>query len=160
MTNSQKFAVGIGVTGIALVALLFAIWPFGKDDEKELTLAVDGNNNCIIRATAKGKDFRVDKGHKVSYKITNTCAPQVVLVGNFRRDVADGDVKDCNVGKVETVWPFRAADQSVRQVYIPDSRPVSLTLKDAKNDVKKTESFYFDICVGRTKVDPRLDIDP
>ncbi len=54
----------------------------------------------------------------------------------------------------------RDLDQSMRQVYVPAGETQAITLKEAKNETGNKLTFYFDICMGGKKVDPRLDIDP
>ena len=90
----------------------------------------------------------------------NCSSDQLLLVGNFRPTQGDNGVTDCKAGVIESTWPFKNLDQSIRQVYIPAGETQKLTLKEAKNETGNTLTFYFDICMGGKKVDPRLDIDP
>lgn len=160
MTNGQKIALGLG--GVAIVAVAAGIYLSRTgDDDKDLTLAMNGAT-CVVTTTGAAKDFHVGKGHKATYHVKNTCtSDQLLLVGNFRPVEGDGGVVDCKAGTVESTWPFKnAADQARRQVYVAAGETQPLILKDAKNDTQTPIRYFFDVCLGGKKVDPRLDVDP
>lgn len=159
MTTGQKIAVGVAVVAVAAVAAVLLTRGAG-DADKSLKLEMSGGN-CTITTAPADKDVRVGKNKKITWNVQNLCnSPQLVLVGNFRPTQPDGGILDCKAGVIETTWPFKNLDQSVRQVFVPASETQSLTLKEAKNDTGNTLTFYFDICMAGKKVDPRLDIDP
>ena len=158
MTTGQKFALGVTVAAVAAVAAILVLRQ--GDQTRSLTLAMSGTG-CTITTAPADKDFHVGKNHKITYEVKNDCtSDQLVLVGNFRPTQADGGITDCKAGVIESTWPFKNLDQAIRQVYVPAGETQSLSLKEAKNETGNTLTFYFDICMGGKKVDPRLDIDP
>lgn len=159
MTTGQKLAVGVGVVALGAVAAYLLLQGAG-DADKTLTLAMNGST-CTITTAPADKDVEVGKNKKITWNVNNTCtANQLVLVGNFRPTQADGGILDCKAGVIESTWPFKNLDQSMRQVYVPAGETQAITLKEAKNETGNKLTFYFDICMGGKKVDPRLDIDP
>jgi len=161
MTKGQTYALGIGLVAVGAVAAYFLLQGAG-DADKDLTLAMTGNPAaCAITTSATDKDVLVGKNKKITWHVKNTCtSDQLVLVGNFRPTQPDGGIADCKAGIIESTWPFKNLDQSVRQVYVPVGETQLLTLKVAKNETTTRVSFWFDICMAGKKVDPRLDVDP
>jgi hypothetical protein len=159
MTKAAGFAVGISV--VVLAAIAAVVFLRGGDADKTLELAMNGAN-CVITTSNADKDVSVGNGKKVTWHVHNACnSDQLVLVGNFRTTQNDPQsVMDCKAGIIETTWPFKKLDQSVRAIYVPSAETQDLTLKEAKNNTSNPLTFYFDICMGGKKVDPRLDIDP
>jgi hypothetical protein len=158
MTTGQKLAVGVAVVAVAAVAVVLVTR--GNDATKDLKLEMR-NGTCTITTPPDDKNVEVGKNKKITWHVQNLCtSDQLVLVGNFRPTPPDGGVLDCKAGIIESTWPFKKLDQSVRQVYVPSSETQDLVLKEAKNETGSTVTFYFDICMAGKKVDPRLDIGP
>ena len=82
---------------------------------------------------------------------------QTVTLGNFRKEVSSGK-DNCNDAKVGTFeWPFDPAEAlDNRQSVVPAGEEDDIKFK-AKN---LPGTYYFDVCLGSVKVDPRLIIDP
>ena len=159
MTKAAGYAVAISIVVLASIAAV--VFLKGGDTEKTLELAMNGPN-CVITTSSADKDVSVGNGKKVTWKVHNACnSDQLVLVGNFRTTQNDPQsVMDCKAGIIETTWPFKKLDQSVRDIYVPAGETQDLALKEATNNTGNKLTFYFDICMGGKKVDPRLDIDP
>jgi hypothetical protein len=159
MTTGQKVAA-VGVVAVAIAAVAIFVSRGAGDEQKELTLAT-GTGGCTVTTAPADKNLHVGKNHKITYTVKNNCSSdQLLLVGNFRPTQGDNGVTDCKAGVIESTWPFKNLDQSIRQVYIPAGETQHLSLKEAKNETGNTLTFYFDICMGGKKADPRLDIDP
>jgi hypothetical protein len=158
MTKANALALGGGLLVVVVVAVFLLR---ATDADKSLKLEMR-SGNCAITTAPADKDVKVGNNKKITWSVQNLCnADQLVLVGNFRSTQNDpGNVMDCKAGVIETTWPFKKLDQSVRQVFVPAGETQALTLKEAKNNTGNTLTFYFDICMGGKKVDPRLDIDP
>jgi hypothetical protein len=159
MTTGQKVAA-VGVVAVAIAAVAIFVSRGAGDEQKALTLAT-GTGGCTVTTAPADKNLHVGKNHKITYTVKNNCSSdQLLLVGNFRPTQGDNGVTDCKAGVIESTWPFKNLDQSIRQVYIPAGETQHLSLKEAKNETGNTLTFYFDICMSGKKADPRLDIDP
>jgi hypothetical protein len=154
---------GVAVAAIVLAASGVSINLFG-DKDTDVTLSVgDGGSACTL---GKETVVRVKRGKTVTWKIRNYCpTPQTVTVGNFRASV-DSTARDCaqpTEGSVEFPFTEDARTAAVEAAEIEEGE----NPKPAKADVKmKTKdrgnqefSYYFDICLGNQKADPRLIIE-
>jgi hypothetical protein len=155
-------AVGVGVL-VALGAIVFlAVKGFGAGDADINLALATSTGGCAITTPSADKDSEVGKNHKVTWNVKNNCSSdQLVLVGNFRATQDDPQhVMDCKAGIIESTWPFKKVDQSVRAIYVPVGETQKLSLQEAKNDSGDKLTFYYDICMAGKKVDPKLIIDP
>ena len=145
---------------VAAVVVVLGRDAFGNTTT-ELKLEMSGSA-CAITTPINDKDVTVKKNKKVTWHVENACTTdQFVSVGNVRPQPGDNGVTNCKAGMAEQYWPFKAQDQARRAVYVPkDGGSEDIVLKEAKNDSGKQDVYYFDICLGGVKKDPRLVVDP
>ena len=147
------------VVAAAAVAVLFTRDIFGNTTT-ELKLEMSGSA-CAITTPINDKDVTVKKNKKVTWEVENRCTTdQFVSVGNVRDKAEPNGINNCNAGVSESTWPFKKQDQAKRSVYVPAGETEKIELKEAKNESGKQDVYYFDICVGGVKKDPRLVVDP
>ena len=127
----------------------------------ELTLEMSGSA-CVITTPINDKDVAVKKNKKITWTVRNSCTTdQFVSIGNVRAQPGENGVTNCKAGMPESPWPFKPQDQARRSVYVPkDGGDEDIVLKEAKNDSGKQDVYYFDVCLGGVKKDPRLVVDP
>ncbi len=125
----------------------------------ETAITLRPHGPCELASKATGVIAK--KGKKITWTVKNECADtQTVTVGNFRLtdNRNENTTGDCESPGAD--WPF---DQDREQ---PDNRRTSPGAGAAghiKLTVKSTtvpQTYYFDVCLGKTKTDPRLIIDP
>ena len=144
---------------VAAVVVVLGRDAFGNTTT-ELKLEMSGSA-CAITTPINDKDVTVKKNKKITWEVENACSTdQFVSVGNVRPRAEPNGINNCNAGVSESTWPFKPQDQARRAVYVPAGRTEKIELKDAKNDSGKQDVYYFDICVGGVKKDPRLVVDP
>lgn len=156
----RKLAIVGGLVVAAILAGTLYVINFWGNTEASLVLD-DTSGPCTIVTPVAEKDVAVRRKKKITWTITNNCAtPQTVMVGNFRTVMASS-ATTCTSGTAGgEAWPFKRQDEDEKErsvtVKVDDTGDISL--KDAK-DTKVDLTYYFDICVGGTKVDPRLVIE-
>jgi hypothetical protein len=159
MVRSKAVIVGGLVLAIAAFTIFYTVDIFGNTTT-ELKLEMSGSA-CAITTPINDKDVTVKKNKKITWEVENACSTdQFVSVGNVRAKAEPNGVNNCNAGVPEPTWPFKAQDQARRAVYVPAGKTEKIELKEAKNDSGKQDVYYFDICVGGAKKDPRLVVDP
>lgn len=160
MVRSKAVIVGVLVLVVAAFTIFYTVDIFGNTTTT-LKLEMSGSA-CAITTPINDKDVAVKKNKKITWKIENACSTdQFVSLGNVRLQPGDNGVTNCKAGMAEQYWPFKAQDQARRSVYVPkDGGSEDIVLKEAKNDSGKQDVYYFDICVGGAKKDPRLVVDP
>ncbi len=154
------------LTAAVVAAATAVVVVLGRDmfgnTTTDLKLEMSGNA-CTITTPINDKDVTVKKNKKITWTVRNACTTdQFVSVGNVRRQAEDpAKVPDCKAGMAESYWPFKAQDQARRSVFVPkDGGVEDIVLKEAKNDTGKPDVYYFDVCTGGAKKDPRLVVDP
>jgi len=162
----KKVAIVVGVVIVAGIIGILVLGKFGalpfvaNDTDTSLELGVAGGA-CTIMTPVAAKDVSVQKNKKITWTVRNTCpAPQAVLLGNFRVNQPSA-VQDCNSATLGgAAWPFKDQDQNNRSVTVAPAGSGDIVLREAKNAGSTRITYYFDICVGGTKKDPQLVIDP
>jgi hypothetical protein len=150
----MKRAVVVGIVAVIAVAVgTFFVITFRGHTETDITLAMNGNL-CTL---AKEADLKVKKGKNVKWKIDNKCSTdQTVAVGDFTLNSAPAGSTCADTPD----WPFDPADKPGRVKTIPANRKGDIKLTKADNPTATNREFYFNVCQGGTKVDPRLVIEP
>jgi len=149
------------VTGIIVVVIVgaYLIVTLTGNTEEALELNVAGGA-CTIVTNTTDKDVSVKKNKKVTWAVKNSCTTeQTVMLGNFRT-VQTSTRTTCTDPTENTSWPFKEEDQNNRSVTVPSGDTKDIVLKEAKNASEAALTYYFDICVGGVKKDPRLVIEP
>ena len=162
MAVSRTLMVGVAVLAVAVAGVTYYVVASFSDTTTYLKLEMSGQA-CAITTPINDKDVTVKKNKKVTWNIQNLCpSDQLVSVGNFRTQANDpGGVTNCKAGMAESTWPFKPQDQGRRAAYVPkDGGTDSIVLREAKNDTPDAAVYYFDICLGGVKKDPRLVVDP
>jgi len=149
------------VAGIIVVIAIVAFYVMTRGDIKTaLDLNVTGTT-CTIVTTATAKDVSVKKNNKVTWIVTNACpAAQTVMLGNFRSVQASTRPTCADPTEGGAAWPFKDQDQNNRSVTVAPGQSGNIVLKEAKNAGSTALTYFFDVCVGGVKMDPRLVIEP
>jgi hypothetical protein len=155
----KKLAV---VTGLIVVVALGVYLVVALTGNTDKTLDLTGSGSaCTIGTSAADKDVQVKKNKKVTWTVKNACASaQTVTLGNFRTVQTSNQTTCTNPTEGGAVWPFKDQDQNNRSVTVPAGSTGEIVLQEAKNDGTTQLTYYFDICLGSVKADPRLIIDP
>lgn len=151
--NNTAFVV-TGVIVAVVVGVLAWIFLKGGDVETELELKVVGGV-CTIPTK---HDVKVGRNHKVTWNVSSSCPSSVVKLGNFRTSAGSTKTDCTDATEGTAVWPFNDNDQNKRDATVPPNKKIEL--HDAKNDGTTPLTYYFDVCIGSTKVEPQLIIDP
>jgi len=162
MALSKRVVAGLAALTVAAVVVV-AAFTIDWLGNTSTPLKLEGSGSaCAITTPINDKDVTVKKGKKITWQIQNACdKAQIVNVGNVRLNQADpGGPTNCKAGMEESPWPFKAQDQGRRSVYLEAGSRGEIVLKEAKNEESKPVIYYFDICLGGTKKDPRLVVDP
>ena len=155
----KKLAVVTGILVVVAVAVYLVVALTGNTD-KTLDLTASGTA-CTIGTSTGDKDVEVAKNKKVTWTVKNACASaQTVMLGNFRTVPASTQATCANPTEGSATWPFKNGDENNRSVTVPAGSTGEIVLKEAKNDGTTKLTYYFDICLGSVKADPRLIIDP
>ena len=159
-SSSKAVLIGAVVVTAVIVAGLAAVTlgggnsrpGFFGDTETAITLRPHGP--CELASKATGVIAK--KGKKVTWIVENECAEtQTVTVGNFsltdnRNAKTTGD---CDSPGAD--FPFEDGNRA--------TSPEAGKTGKIKLKLKSTtlpQTYYFDVCLGKTKTDPRLIIDP
>jgi hypothetical protein len=154
----NKVAVVTGIVVVVIVGAYVLVTLTGNTEEG-LELNVAGGA-CTVVTNATDKDVSVKKNKKVTWAVKNSCATeQTVMLGNFRT-VQASTRTTCTDPTENASWPFKDQDQNQRSVTVPSGGTQDIVLKEAKNASNAALTYYFDICVGGVKKDPRLVIEP
>jgi len=149
----KPVVVGVVVLGVA-VGVFYTVSLLGNTGTK-VTLA---GNPCAL---SKELEIRVKHKKKVTWEIDNQCdSAQKVTIGNFRL-AATGGPNDCSVEGSD--WPFREEDDrplASRERTVNPGEKKKIKQRTAHNETSAPVSYYYDVCLGGTKVDPRLVVDP
>ena len=150
----MKPAVVVGIVAVVAVAVgAFYVITMRGHTETDITLTMTGGQ-CTL---AKDMDLRVKKGKNVKWKINNQCSTdQTVAVGDFTLNTPPAGSTCADTPS----WPFDDADRPDRVKTIGASRRGDIKLTRAKNANSTQAEYYFNVCRGGTKVDPRLVIEP
>jgi len=167
MFSKTALIGAIAVTTVVAVGLtagsVWAIRGVAKDvwgnTESTITLRQPGGGACTI--TGKETEVSVKKDKKITWTVVNHCATaQTVSLGNFRAAAAGTQTNCANATEGGATWPFQGRDAIAdRQVTVDPADDGDIKQK-AKNLGSSPVEFHFDICLGGTKVDPRLVVDP
>lgn len=165
----SKAVLIASIAGTAVVAVgltagsVWAIRKSGKDfwgnTESTITLRQPSGGACTI--TGKETEVSVKKNKKITWKVVNYCATaQTVSLGNFRITAAGTQTNCTGATEGGATWPFQGPDAlASRQVTVDPADDGDIKQK-AKDLGSSPVEFHFDICLGGTKIDPRLVIDP
>jgi len=157
----NKFLVVGGVVVVVLIVALVLLFKGGNDVDTTLDLNVVGGV-CTIVTNAADKDVTVGKNHKVTWTVRNACpADQLVTVGNFRA-APTGSNSDCSAPtEGGGAYPFKAGEEANRSVNAPaNTTNRKIEQKEAKDPGTSPATYYFDVCLGTAKKDPKLVIEP
>jgi hypothetical protein len=155
----NKFAVVAGIVVAVVVATYLVLTQLGNTDTT-LALNVSGSACAIVTNTAD-KDVSVQKNKKITWTVTNACpGAQTVMLGNFRTVQASTRTTCTDPTEGVAEWPFKDQDQNNRSVTVQAAQSGEIVLKEAKNAGSAPLTYYFDICLGGVKSDPRLVIEP
>jgi hypothetical protein len=128
--------------------------------ETKLDLDVVGGVCTIVTPVAQ-KDVSVKKNKKITWDVKNACASaQAVMLGNFRLAQASTATDCANPTAGGAEWPFKEQDKDNRSVTVNTGDTGQIELKEAKNDTSAAVTYYFDVCLGGVKKDPRVVIEP
>ena len=155
----KKIAVVTGILVVVAVGVYLVVALTGNTDK---TLDLTGSGSaCTIGTSAADKDVQVKKNKKVTWAVKNACAAaQTVTLGNFRTVQVSTQPTCTSPTEGGAAWPFKDQDQNNRSVTVPAGSTGEIVLKEAKNAGTTSVTYYFDICLGSVKADPRLVIDP
>jgi hypothetical protein len=155
----KKLAVVAGIAVVIIVAAFYVLTQLGNTDTS-LDLNVSGGA-CAIVTNAADKDVHVQKNKKVTWTVKNACpAAQDVMLGNFRTVQTSTRTTCTDATEGGAAWPFKDQDQNNRSVTVQAGQSGDIVLKEAKNAGGAALTYYFDICLGGVKKDPRLVIEP
>lgn len=155
----KKLAVVTGVIVVVVVGAYLVVTLTGNTEES-LDLTVSGTS-CTIGTSATDKDVHVTKNKKVTWTVKNSCpSAQTVMLGNFRTSETSTQTTCTEPTEGGADWPFKDEDKKKRDVTVEAGNTGPITLKEAKNAGSTALTYYFDICVGGVKKDPRLVIEP
>jgi hypothetical protein len=167
-----KIAVGL-IAGIAVAIALAAsgidLRVMRGDVDTGLTLSrLTTSGSCTL--SGKETEIHVGKNKKVNWKIRNYCtdSAQTVSVGTLRASQNPAGLSDCSAPSDGSVtYPFTKDSLADRSQQVAagtvkgnggiDPGEATLSLKVKNEDLFGT--YYFDICLGGQKVDPRLIIE-
>lgn len=169
-SNLVKIVGGVVVGAVAAGAAIGAFFEvkFRSDIESGTILSLDPKTNtCVV--SGKEIEVRVRRKARVVWKIRNYCTDgeQTVVVGNFRSEES-GHAADCsNPTENSSAYPFTQtapADRTKtvsRGVKNPDDSitPGTAKLKLKVQDQADYKTYYYDICVGAHKNEPRLIVE-
>lgn len=156
----KQLAVVGGIVVVIIIAVL-VVPPLLGNTDTSLDLNVAGGA-CTIVTSPTAKDVSVKKNKKVTWAVKNACpSAQTVTLGNFRT-VQFSSRTSCAEAIEGSPWPFKDqdSDQNRRSVTVEAGRTSDIVLKEAKNAGGAQLTYYFDVCVGGVKKDPRLVIEP
>jgi hypothetical protein len=156
--------IAAGTAAIAAVVTVFAVGALGdvgRDIFGNTETAIRLRPNALGACELFGKETGVivKKGKRIKWEVENLCpATQTVTLGNFRKEAIS--LKDnCNDAMVGTFeWPFEPGPELANRQSVVPSDEKSDKVKFKAKDLPGT--YYFDVCLGNVKVDPRLIIDP
>jgi len=159
----------IGAAAVILAAVLGPAIVGGNDAEAPIHLQ-QANSNSPCAVTVKAQIARVRQNRKIVWEIANYCGSQQVLtVGNFRTVESPSDLPaNCETATHGgAAWLFQDDENNVdrrrRSInagnpYDPKERDLDLKVKQGLGSAPL--DYYYDICLGGTKADPKLIIDP
>ena len=164
--KSSAVRTGLIAAGAAVVAAVVTVFTvgafagFGRDILGNTETAIRLRTNSLGACELFGKETGVivKKGKRIKWKVENLCpAPQTVTLGNFRKEAIS--LKDnCNDAMVGTFeWPFDPGPELANRQSVVPAGETSDKVKFKAKDFPGT--YYFDVCLGAAKVDPRLIID-
>ena len=155
----KRLAVITGIVVVVVVGVYLVVALTGNTDK---TLDLTGSGSaCTIGTSAEDKNVSVKKNKKVTWTVKNACtAAQTVTLGNFRKGEISTQPACTNPTEGGAAWPFKEQDQNNRSVTVPAGSTGEIVLKEAKNAGSTPVTYYFDICLGSVKADPRLVIEP
>ena len=156
--------IAAGAAAVAAFATVFAVGvlgDFGRDIFGNTETAIRLRTNALSACELFGKETGVivKKGKKVTWRIENLCSSeQTVTLGNFRKEpiAVKDNCNDAMVGIFD--WPFEPGPELANRQSVVPSGGKSDKVKFKAKDLPGT--YYFDVCLGNVKVDPRLIIDP
>jgi len=154
---------GVAITGL-LVFSLFDINLFG-DIESGINLSPGPGGACAV--SGKETEVRVRRNKKVVWKIRNYCLTgQTVNIGNVRTSPTSTATNCTNAADGSLTYPFEEQTFEQRSVTInPGTQeadyvnPANAKLKLKVTNGAPYQTFYFDICLGGQKADPRLIVE-
>jgi hypothetical protein len=166
------FVVGAAIA-VALVAAAFDVNLFG-DTETGVTLSViKSGAGCVL--SGKETEAHVRRNKKLIWKIRNYCTDgaKTVIVGNFRTSPDPVSATDCSAPTSAAVdYPFVEQDLAARSKQVeagetesngsidPGEDKLKLKVKDLNiPDGQPSLTYYYDLCVGSQKFDPRLEVE-
>jgi hypothetical protein len=154
----KPLAVVAGVVVVIIVGVYVATIIGNTDTALDLNVT---GGACAIVTDAAAKNVSVKKNKKVTWAVKNACpAAQTVMLGNFRTVEASTRTTCTDPTEGGAAWPFKDQDQNNRSVTVQARQTGGIVLKEAKNAGGTALTYYFDICLGGVKKDPRLVIEP
>lgn len=151
MKVSAGIAIG-AVLALAVAVIAFDINLFGGRSTR-VTLSGPAGGCMLGKETVVLAKVSED----LSWKITNRCPEgQKITVGNFRTDPRPTQPHCRDQG---TEYPFEPGRPRTADVPAGGSDKIKLKVKAEKDLPNGAVTYYFDICLGDTKADPKLEIE-
>jgi hypothetical protein len=166
--------VAVVAAGAAAVAafVTVALEPFAdgepdlfRNTETSITLRMQKNaqDQMVCVLVSKNTGPRAKKDGRIRWKVKNRCeSEQTVTIGNFRNTEATETVNcDLPTGS-NTAWFFEENkdDPAKRRTSPAKNNTRNIDLNINLPNITSTVTYFFDVCLGATKSDPRLIIDP
>lgn len=168
MTQRLLVAVAAGLAvGLALGVVFGIGWPGSKDTDTGVTLT-EVNGTC---EAGKATLVRVRQSKQLKWEVENYCTggQQVVMVGNFRTAQGPSGATNCSAAGPQ--FPFVDPDPALRTATLAaaqqdgdgriDGTGADIKLKAKNRDDldPQVSTYYFDLCVNGTVVDPMLVVE-
>ena len=159
--KSSAVRTGLIAAGAAVVAAVVTVFTvgafagFGRDILGNTETAIRLRGACELFGKETG--VIVKKGKRIKWKVENLCpAPQTVTLGNFRKEAIS--LKDnCTTRWSVLRVALRSSSELANRQSVVPAGETSDKVKFKAKDFPGT--YYFDVCLGTAKVDPRLIID-
>lgn len=168
MTQRLLVAVAAGLAvGLALGVVFGIGWPGSKDTRSGVTLT-EVNGTC---EAGKATLVRVRQSKQLKWEVENYCTSgeQIVMVGNFRTAQGPSGASNCSAAGPQ--FPFVDADPALRTATLAAAQKdgdgridgtgadIKLKAKPSNELDPNVSTYYFDLCVNGTIVDPMLVVE-
>jgi hypothetical protein len=170
MTQSDtvKIVGGIVVGVVAASVLAFSLFDINLtgDIESGVNLSPGDGGACVV--SGKETEVRVRKNKRVIWKIRNYCSDgKTVSVGNFRSTPTSSATNCTNATEGSATYPFTEDSYTARSVTVDPGvaksdgtvNPGNAKIKLKVKGEAPYQTYYFDICLGSQKADPRLIVE-
>jgi hypothetical protein len=162
-----KILGGVVVGAVLSGALAFSVFDIRLrgDTESGINLSPGAGGACVV--SGKETEVRVRQGRRVIWKIRNYCLTgQTVNIGNVRTNPTSTATNCSNATDGSLTYPFEEQTFEQRSSIInpgteqPDHvNPANANLRLKVTNGAPVQTYYFDICLGGQKADPRLIVE-